>query len=95
MPNIVTRVQPPAEWIEELDELVEARVDGDLGAQPADRVASWLAWYAHQLSETHRELVLLRADHATVQRRLDRTTKLAQQLTEIIVAELSQITTSS
>lgn len=75
------RAQPPTDWVEQLDEAIERLTNEEVGQQPADLVAGWLMWYAQQLAGAV-------AAHRLTAQRLERATRLAQQLTDIIVEEL-------
>ena len=85
----VLSLEPPLNWIEQLDAAVEREHERGGGPFPADLVASWLAWYAHQLAETYATLDAQRTVQQQVERRLERATRLIQQLTNLIVEELS------
>ena len=84
MSNEVLRAQPPTNWVEQLDEAIERLTDElvDPGVEPAQLVASWLAWYAHELAQ-------ISAQRADDVRRTDRAMWLAQRLTDIIVDQLN------
>jgi hypothetical protein len=81
-------VQPPTDWVDQLDAAIERENEGTGGPLPADLVAGWLAWYAGQLREAHEAIDTHRTIQRWTEQRLNRATRLGQQLTEIIVSEL-------
>lgn len=81
------RVEPPTNWVEQLDDAIEEFDVSEEGTHPADLVAGWLAWYAQRLAEAN-------VEHRVTTQRLERATWLAQQLTDIIVQELNVLATA-
>lgn len=80
------QAEPPTAWVEQLDAAIERENSALGGPHPADLVASWLSWYAHQLALVVDELD---AERRRNQHDLNRAVNIARQLTGIIVNDLT------
>lgn len=80
--------QPPTDWVDQLDAAVDREQNREGGPFPAELVASWLSWYARRMAESYAFIVMCAGQQRITQQQLDQMTRLAQQLSNIIIGEL-------